>query len=62
MDRALNEIRTVILKLDEMDRKTWKIMTIIKEVYTKSDIDGYTYRLIGCKNCVLQKKIVLVGM
>lgn len=44
MDRALNEIRTVILKLDEINRKTWKIMTIIKEVYTKSDIDGYTYR------------------
>ena len=50
-------------ELDEIDRKTWKIMTMNKDFHPKSDIDRlYVSRskggkgLIDCKNCVVTEE------
>lgn len=53
----------IIGELDEMDRKTRKIMTVIKEFHLKSDVDRlYISRskggrgLIGCKSFVITEE------
>ena len=56
-------IKWTVAELDEMDRKTRKIMTINKEFHPKSDVDRlYVTRskggrgLIGCKSCVITEE------
>ena len=52
-----------VTELDEMDRKTRKIMTMNKEFHPKNDVDRlYATRskggrgLIGCKSCVVTEE------
>ena len=56
-------IKWNVAELDEMDRKTRKIMTMNKEFHPKSDVDRlYVTRskggrgLIGCKSCVVTEE------
>ena len=56
-------LKWTIAELDEMDRKTRKIMMINKEFHPKSDVDRlYVTRskgvrgLIGCKSCVVTEE------
>ena len=62
-------IKWNVAELDEMDRKTRKIMTLNKEFHPKSDVDRlYVTQskggraLIGCKTCVVtEENSLLVG-